>query len=116
MKRISPSYDSRKEWQMDPKGYFLIKVFYKESKLGVRHHSPEHVPEAELYGTDSYEIVQTLVREGLVTTHQHAAYLGHELMKAETALRLGLEYIQDAPLDYKKRFMKDPSENIGREV
>src|SRR5262249_32922099 len=34
----------------------------------------------------------------LVTQLDHAGYLGAELAKAETALRLGLRYVQDRPL------------------
>jgi dihydropteroate synthase len=38
---------------------------------------------------------------GLVSTLDHAAYLGSELAKAEVALRTGKEYIQDSSL-FKK--------------
>ncbi|HEX2172228.1 MAG TPA: DUF4346 domain-containing protein, partial [Dehalococcoidia bacterium] len=34
----------------------------------------------------------------LVSRMQHAAYLGRELAKAETALKYGMKYVQDDPL------------------
>jgi tetrahydromethanopterin S-methyltransferase subunit A len=39
-----------------------------------------------------------LLRERLISKLSHAAYLGSELTKAESALRLGLRYEQDKPL------------------
>jgi len=118
MNKVALSKDAPEEhrtgihWRMDPKGYCLIKVFYSEGVIGVRHYSA-HGKEAdhEFTGDDSYEIVQHLVTEGFVTTPQHAAYLGHELHKAQTALKLGLEYIQDERLDFNKKTTHDPSEN-----
>lgn len=114
MKQLIPSYDSKKEWHMDPKGYFIIKVFYEKQQIGLRHYpAVNEEPDMEMFGDDSYAILQTLVREGYVTTTQHAGYLGHELHKAETAMREKIEYIQDKPLDHAQPFTKDPSENIS---
>jgi len=97
--RLKASYDSKKEWSADPKGYFLIKLFPEKREIGVRWMDYDREPQLEVYGTDAESIVQTLVREGLVSTLQHAAYLGFELHKAEVALRLGLSYVQDEPLE-----------------
>jgi tetrahydromethanopterin S-methyltransferase subunit A len=99
--RIDASYDTHKEWSADPKGYFLIKIFPESNELGVRYQSYKHEPIKDIYGKDAESIVQTLVREGLISRLQHAAYLGHELHKAEVALRLGLEFVQDKPLEFK---------------
>lgn len=63
----------------------------------------KHEPQIDVYGKDAESIVQTLVREGMVSSPQHAAYLGYELYKAEVALRLGLKYVQDKPLDFQKK-------------
>ncbi|MBR9703094.1 hypothetical protein GOV10_03600 [Candidatus Woesearchaeota archaeon] len=114
---IESSYNGAKEWRMDPKGYFVIKVFYSEQKIGVRHYPPNELGseakhDAEIFGTDAYEIVQTIVREQLVDSMQHAAYLGHELHKAEVAMRKKINYNQDELLDFEKPFTRDPSENL----
>lgn len=106
---IEASYNSKKEWSADPKGYFLIKVLYTRGELGVRYMSYKHEPIQDIYGKDAESIVQTVVREGLLSRLQHAAYLGHELHKAETALRLGIAFIQDRPLDFSKKATGDES-------
>ncbi len=100
IRTIKASYDSKKEWSADPKGYFLIKLFPEKREIGVRWMNYDHEPQLDVYGKDAESIVQTLIREGLVSTLQHAAYLGFELHKAEVALRLGKEYVQDKPLEF----------------
>ena len=109
--RIEANYDSRKEWRADPKGYFLIKVFYAKGEIGLRHMNYRHLPLADIYGSNAEAIIQTAVREDLLSSLQHAAYLGHELQKAETALKLRLEYIQDKPLNYTKKTKRKESSN-----
>ncbi len=101
--RKEASYDSKKEWSADPKGYFLIRVFPEKQEIGVRYCNYRKEPLKDIYGKDAESIVQTLVREGLISSLQHAAYLGHELHKAETALRLGLEFVQDRPFDFSEK-------------
>jgi hypothetical protein len=111
-KRIRAAYDSRRDWCKDPKGYFIIKVFYARKLLGARYCTYDHVPRYDVLGKDAESIVQTIVRNGLATSLQHAAYLGHELHKAETALKLRLNFVQDSPLDHSKRTKKRESDNL----
>jgi dihydropteroate synthase-like protein len=49
-------------------------------------------------GRNARDLVNSLVDLGLVGRLDHAAYLGRELQKAETALHLGRDYVQDEPL------------------
>jgi len=112
VKRIAAHYDSLKEWRRDPKGYFVIKVFYDKGYFGARHHTYDAVPRLDIVGKDAEAIAQTIVREKLVTTLQHAAYLGHELYKAEVALKLRLNFVQDSPLDFSKKTKKKESDNL----
>jgi len=114
LSRDSPEeYRSGKDWRLDPHGYCIIKVFYSKGYIGVRHYSAEgQDADYEFIGDDSYEILMAILREKLVSKKHHAAYLGHELQKAQTALRLGIEYVQDERLDFNKKYTKDPSENI----
>ena len=44
---------------------------------------------------------------GLVSQIGHALDLGHELQKAEHALKLGLNYVQDPPLDFSPLAIPD---------
>lgn len=102
---IKASYDSAKEWKLDPKGFFTIKPFPEEGIIRVRYYKTEpkgHKKIAIIEGKTAEEIVQTIVREGWVSSLQHIAYLGSELQKAEVALKLNLEFVQDSPLDFSK--------------
>lgn len=79
-----------RHWEMDPAGSFRIGVAH--GKIVVRHDS------ATLVGRSAREIMAEIVDRGLVTRLDHAGYLGRELEKAETALKLGRSYSQDEPL------------------
>jgi dihydropteroate synthase len=56
---------------------------------------------AEIQGKTAIEIVNTLIREKLISTLQHAADMGIELHKAELSLKYGFKYIQDKNLEIK---------------
>lgn len=93
---IKASYD-RKDWKMDPKGYLLIKVDREMGCVRVGYCRGKEMV-AEVRGTTSIEIVNTLIREEMVSTLQHAADLGIEIEKACLALKHGMEYVQDKEL------------------
>lgn len=95
---IQAHYDSRKEWKMDPKGYFTIKPFPEEKVIRARYYGEDYALKFVIEGKSAEEIYNTIVREGLVSTFQHAAYVGCELMKAEFAMKKNLPYEQDSPL------------------
>jgi hypothetical protein len=112
VKRLDASYHSLKEWRKDPKGYFVIKVFYDKGYFGARYHTYDAVPHFDIIGTNAEAIVQTVVREKLVSSLQHAAYLGHELHKAEMALKHRLNFVQDSELDFSRKTKKKESDNL----
>ena len=105
-KKIIAKYHRIKDWKMDPKGYFLIAIdrnkkiirvgYCKFTKLGS---SPINDMVAEIQGKTAIEIVNTLIREKLISTLQHAADMGIELHKAELSLKYGFKYIQDKNLE-----------------
>ena len=102
---IPAKYDKIKDWVMDPKGYFLIKIdrdfnlirvgYCLFTKLG---NNPIHDMIAEVTGKTAIEIINTLIRKNFISTLQHAADMGIELHKAELALKYNLKYIQDKEL------------------
>ena len=102
---IEAKYDKIKDWVMDPKGYFLIKIDQEDgvirvgycifSKLGS---DPFHDMIAEISGKTAIEIVNTLIDHKYISSLQHAADMGIELQKAEIALRNKLVYTQDSDL------------------
>ena len=84
---------------MDPLGYFLIKIDPEANQIRVGFCSlPEDIMKKQIIGENALEIINTLVRENLVSSLQHAGDLGIELQKAELALQNELEYIQDGEL------------------
>ena len=66
----------------DQKGFFVITVENNKREITVKHYFKNNQP-------------------GLVSQMSHAGYLGAELTKAETALKLNLKYVQDQSLKYK---------------
>jgi tetrahydromethanopterin S-methyltransferase subunit A len=67
-------------------------------QIVVRHYRADNSPAHEMRGRNAGAVLLGLLREGLVSQLSHAGYLGAELTKAETALRLDLRYEQDQPL------------------
>ena len=108
-KRLIAKYHKIKDWKMDPKGYFLIRIdkkkkiiqvcYCKFSRLG---NSPINDMVAVIKGKTAIEIVNTLIREKFISTLQHAADMGIELHKAELSLKYGFNYIQDKDLNIDK--------------
>ena len=104
-KKIPAKYDKVKDWAMDPKGYFLIKIDREKNLIRVgycilskKNKDPIHNMIAEVTGKTAIEIVNTLIKKDFISTLQHAADMGIELNKAELALKYNFEYIQDKDL------------------
>jgi len=103
---IPAKYDRIKDWVMDPKGYFLIKLDRELNQIRVGHclfsklgNSSIHDMVTEVTGKSAIEIVNTLIKKKFISSLQHAADMGIELNKAELALKYNLEYIQDKDLE-----------------
>lgn len=79
-------------------GFFVISVDRAAGQVLLRHYRADYTPGHEMRGHRAESMVLGLIAAGLVTDLGHAGYLGAELSKAESALRLGLEYEQDLPL------------------
>ena len=104
-KKLVAKYHKIKDWKMDPRGYFLIKVDKKKKFIQVGYckltrlgNSPINDMVAVIKGNTAIEIVNTLIREKFISTLQHAADMGIELHKAELSLKYGFKYIQDKEL------------------
>ena len=107
-KRVTASYDKIKDWEMDPKGYFLIDVDKKKKLLRIGYcvitksnDNPAHEMVAEIYGKTAIEVLNTLIKEEFMSTLQHSGDMGIELCKAELALKNNLDYVQDKDLNLK---------------
>ena len=107
-KRLVARYHKIKDWKMDPKGYFLIGVDKKKNFIQVGYckftklgNAPVNDMVAIIKGKTAIEIVNTLIRNKYISSHQHAADMGIELCKAELALKYNLNYVQDKDLKIK---------------
>ena len=111
---------SKRYIDLDPKGYFIIKVDLEEKKIILEHFlnnineegyalDPEtnerikcdtqskRVSNEVFEGISAKQlgILITEERNDLITRFDHALYLGRELQKAEECLYKKLPYIQD---------------------
>ena len=106
--------------ELDPKGYFIIKVDLQENKIILEHFLNNINDEGYAIDPETNEpikcdsqdqrvrnevfegisakqlgILITEERNDLITRFDHALYLGRELQKAEECLYKQLTYIQD---------------------
>ena len=103
IKSIKSKYDKIKDWEMDPKGYFLIDIDKKTKNIRVgyckfknlKKKGEVHELVSEIHGATAIEIVNTLIKLKYISTMQHAADMGIELTKAEFAIKNNKNYIQD---------------------
>ena len=100
IREIRAQYDDMKEFVLDEKGYFLIRILPEKKMIEIGFCGKRNTVEVKVYGTKPIEIYQTVLRERIIERADHAAYLGRELQKAYTALQLGLPYIQDDELSF----------------
>ena len=96
---IEASYDRIKDFRIDPKGYFLIRIDEETNNIEAGFCTfPENVMEVRIIGKTALEIINTIIGRSLVSNPQHIGDLGIELYKAELALQLKREYKQDQEL------------------
>ncbi|MDZ4235559.1 MAG: hypothetical protein U1C73_17770, partial [Dietzia sp.] len=79
-------------------GFVVINVDREAHQIKVQTFEADLSPRYEMAGRRAESMILGLLRAGVVSELSHAGYLGAELAKAESALRLGLPYEQDLPL------------------
>ena len=87
----------RENEEVYPKGFFRININRKERKLVASHYLKER-GQIIIKENRTEDINSTIINLKLVSFHTHKSYLGKELEKAEMALRIEKNYIQDEPL------------------
>lgn len=87
------------KWEPDPEGFFLILLDSDSQKVVCEHYTNDHVLNEVIRGDKASDIVKTAIKRGLLSRLDHAAYLGRELAKAETALLRKIKYVQDEQLE-----------------
>src|SRR5208282_675769 len=83
--------------ELDALGSFTIVVDRINEYVVALHYSLAKMekPDKIIKGKTADAVYSKIIELGLVSRKEHAAYLGSELAKAEIALRIGKEYIQD---------------------
>ena len=85
---------------MDPNGYFLVRIDYKNQKLEVAFCNSDNKMLKIVKGDHPLPIYYTIDRLKLISRIDHACYIGTELQKAFIAMKLNLKYVQDEELDF----------------
>jgi dihydropteroate synthase-like protein len=75
-----------------------FRIFLNKEKINAIYYNKNKKPILWFQGTSAEKIYKEILSRGIIKNLAHAAYLGKELAKAEIALKLGREYIQDEPL------------------
>jgi len=86
--------------RLDPRGNFVISL--EGGEIVLEHTSPSGESIGKFRAKSGAELRDELTRENTVSLMPHAFDLGLEVMKAETASRLGLGYSQDQDLVFEK--------------
>lgn len=76
----------------DPSGDF--RIWINNGRIVCSHER------LTVVGDDAKSISDTIIKNNLVSRLDHATYLGRELEKAEIALKLGKNYVQDSELNF----------------
>jgi tetrahydromethanopterin S-methyltransferase subunit A len=82
-----------KRIRLDKAGYFVIHI--EGDLLLVEHYDYKDRLLRVIEGRDARSIYLTLIRNGWVSTLDHAAYMGKELARAESSMRTGVGFVQD---------------------
>ena len=84
----------------DPRATFLIDL--KDGKIIVTHLNPKTNKELDKFeGVNALQLIRKISEKTDLQT-SHAMDVGVELQKAEVALKFGMEYVQDRPLNFNK--------------
>lgn len=79
--------------ELDPNGYFLFEIEDEWIYAGLVNENNEMI--LILRGKRAIDLFKAIIDKKLVSSLDHAAYIGYELGKCEEALRKNRRYIQD---------------------
>ncbi len=82
-------------YKSDPAGFFVIYPDRRAKNLMVEHYTNSGTIDCVVEGAAPPAIYAEIVKRGLVSQLDHAAYLGRELATAERSLKTGEPYVQD---------------------
>ncbi|MCW4009862.1 MAG: dihydropteroate synthase-like protein [Candidatus Bathyarchaeota archaeon] len=97
---IKTATEGPSQFLADEKGVFRIVVDRQEAFIVALHFASLDLdkPTVIFKGKTSEGIYKEILAAGLISSIDHAAYVGSELAKAEISLKTGKEYLQDKPM------------------
>ncbi len=95
-KKILEEHKPKLECVQDPRGSFVIEL--KDGRIKVTHMTPDGRAIGEFVGDTAVELMHQVYP--FISDILHALDLGAELQKAEIALKQGIAFKQDNPLDF----------------
>ncbi len=93
---VIEAVEEERPYMPDPMGVFKIRVDHENGYIEVLYIGRKG--RILIRGRSARAIRHEIVSRELISQVSHALYIGQELAKAEIALRLGKNYIQEAPL------------------
>jgi hypothetical protein len=78
--------------ELDDKGYFLFEV--EEGWIYAGFVEEGNVMTKVFKGKRAIDVFKFILKEELISSKDHAAYIGYELGKCEECLKEGKEYVQ----------------------
>ncbi len=89
----------RRAWlELDPLSYFIVSLDRERHEIALERYTTDKKLTHIIRGRAADVVYHTVIHEKLLSQYDHAAYLGAELAKAETALYNNLFYEQDKKL------------------
>ncbi len=88
--------DDHRSVKLDPAGYFVIYPIVQGGIIHVEHYGYDNQLLHTLESSSPRALYLKIIEEGWITEMSHAAYLGKEFIKAEYAIRHGIDFLQDA--------------------
>jgi tetrahydromethanopterin S-methyltransferase subunit A len=82
-------------YKSDPAGFFVVYPDRRTTALAVEHYTNAGVLDCVVRGSTPTAVYAEIVKRGLVSQLDHAAYIGRELATAERSLKTGEPYVQD---------------------
>ncbi len=104
IKEIVLASNEEMQYSLDPLGIFKIRVNHDDNVIEALYIGRKG--KILIRGRSAKAIRNEILSRGLVSQLSHAFYLGMELAKAEEALRLGKNYVQEFPLFKKLEYIK----------
>ncbi len=99
VKKLLEKHSPHDEFEYDPRGNLIISLDNGEIKAA--HALTDGKVLKEYRGKRAFDIFKQIDRDFTISFVIHAMDIGAELQKAEIALKLGIHYKQDRPLEFK---------------